>query len=587
MATAMSSVSSGARQDSSVSSHFWRAPHRKVALLLALSLVLAFTASGITIFSLRAPSEQVDSAALRLVPVSTQLENAQTIMAGLNKKALAAMLLPAADRAAASGLLAADYASLSSSLAAYRSQSLDLPGEAALRTIFETQFAAQNELAVRLLTPAPVDATQVNQYATIAADLSLVLNQIHSIYADRIASETHGAVGGLRATRLRSIECVALGVLILTIVALLMIHALRRNWRTSELFAQHNELETRLHRALEMAADEASVYEIVQEALVKDEHSLQAELLVADSSRAHLRRVLATNLADDGGGCPVGSPVDCPAARRGQTQVFASSRDLDACPQLRHRAGGPLSCACIPVSIAGNTVGIVHAMSQEHSPPSPGTVATLELVARRAGERIGMLRAFARSETQARTDPLTGLLNRRSLENQARDIIESGFDYSIAYGDLDHFKLLNDVHGHDAGDNALRLFSRVLRNSVRPTDVPARYGGEEFVVVLPQCNVADARVVLERVRQQLAMAQRDGHGPEFTVSFGIASSERHDSFSDTVEAADGALLAAKAGGRNRIVIADAATFVDVQQTEEPGAATTTDLDQTDQPVAAS
>ena len=64
--------------------------------------------------------------------------------------------------------------------------------------------------------------------------------------------------------------------------------------------------------------------------------------------------------------------------------------------------------------------------------------------------------------------------------------------YIVAYGDLDHFKQLNDVYGHDAGDRALRLFARVVRDSLRPNDIPARYGGEEFVLVIPECTVADA-----------------------------------------------------------------------------------------------
>ncbi len=166
-----------------------------------------------------------------------------------------------------------------------------------------------------------------------------------------------------------------------------------------------------------------------------------------------------------------------------------------------------------------------------------------------------MLRAFARSEMQAKTDPLTGLLNRRSLEASARDLVDNGEHYVVAYADLDHFKVLNDVHGHDAGDRALRLFARVLRDSVRPSDIPARYGGEEFVVVLPDCGAADALLVMERVRNVLAVAVADGAAPEFTVSVGVAESSISKTFSETIEAADTALLHAKATGRDRVVVA--------------------------------
>ena len=117
--------------------------------------------------------------------------------------------------------------------------------------------------------------------------------------------------------------------------------------------------------------------------------------------------------------------------------------------------------------------------------------------------------------------------------------------------------MLNDTHGHEAGDQALRLFSRVLRDSVRPADIAARYGGEEFVVVLPDCNIETATAVLERVRERLALALTNGRVPSFTVSFGLAASAAGDTFDEIVALADHALLAAKSDGRNRVVLAAA------------------------------
>jgi diguanylate cyclase (GGDEF)-like protein len=136
-----------------------------------------------------------------------------------------------------------------------------------------------------------------------------------------------------------------------------------------------------------------------------------------------------------------------------------------------------------------------------------------------------------------------------------RDLQESGVQYSVAYGDLDHFKRLNDVFGHDAGDRALRTFSQVLRDSLRPADIPCRYGGEEFVIVLPGCGVPEAVQVLERVMQRMAERLSAGHHPHFTVSFGLASSDQAPDFTQVVALADEALLQAKSGGRNEIVIA--------------------------------
>jgi len=136
-----------------------------------------------------------------------------------------------------------------------------------------------------------------------------------------------------------------------------------------------------------------------------------------------------------------------------------------------------------------------------------------------------------------------------------RDLRADGFPYALAYGDLDHFKALNDTHGHDAGDQALRLFARVLGDSLRPGDIAARYGGEEFVVVLPNCSTVTAMSILERVRESLALALNAGQVPPFTVTFGLASSAYATDFDDIVAIADQALLDAKTLGRNRVALA--------------------------------
>ena len=122
--------------------------------------------------------------------------------------------------------------------------------------------------------------------------------------------------------------------------------------------------------------------------------------------------------------------------------------------------------------------------------------------------------------------------------------------YSVAYGDLDDFKKLNDVFGHDAGDRSLRTFAQVLRDALRPSDIPCRYGGEEFVVVLPACPISEAVTVLERVREQTALRLTSGRLPSFTMSFGVASSDQAGDFEQVVALADGALLRAKGAGRD-------------------------------------
>jgi hypothetical protein len=104
----------------------------------------------------------------------------------------------------------------------------------------------------------------------------------------------------------------------------------------------------------------------------------------------------------------------CPAIRRGQTLVFPSSDDIDACPYLLDRSYGACSATCVPVNVAGRSIGGLHAVAPPAQPPGPGQVARLEALASQGGARVGMLRVMERTHLQAATDSLTGLINRRT-----------------------------------------------------------------------------------------------------------------------------------------------------------------------------
>ena len=125
-------------------------------------------------------------------------------------------------------------------------------------------------------------------------------------------------------------------------------------------------------------------------------------------------------------------------------------------------------------------------------------------------------------------------------------------------GDLDFFKVLNDTHGHDAGDRALRLFSRTLRDALRSNDLVCRYGGEEFIIAFPGLSTDATGRALARVQEQLILALSAGSVPPFTASFGVACSGDADTLEDLCRAADIALFRAKREGRNRIVLDEGA-----------------------------
>ena len=320
-----------------------------------------------------------------------------------------------------------------------------------------------------------------------------------------------------------------------------------------EAIVHTQEFEARLRKALDMAQQEKDVMAVVS--AVADFAGLDegVEVLMADNSRAHVNAAINTHTIH---GCAVPTPGACAAIRSGQLQTFSSSNDFDACPYFRQRGGeNELSAACVPLNIMGQASGVLHAVSLTDWVRRPEKLEMVSVIGARLGERLSVVRAFARSQAQAATDPLTGLLNRRSLGEELRILVASGQPYTISYGDLDNFKKLNDTHGHDAGDRALRLFAKVIRETLRPGDLVGRWGGEEFVAVLPASGVDATVSALERVRAKLAEALESGTCPAYTVSFGVAASEGGDPMDGILTKADSALLEAKRAGRNRTIVA--------------------------------
>jgi two-component system cell cycle response regulator len=195
-----------------------------------------------------------------------------------------------------------------------------------------------------------------------------------------------------------------------------------------------------------------------------------------------------------------------------------------------------------------------------------------ELLARvKAGCRLldserSLNEALAQIRALSVTDSLTGLFNRRYLDEQLKREVDRAERYgrplSLVMADLDHFKALNDQFGHAAGDAAIQWFADCLRASARiSTDWAARYGGEEFVLVLPETALPDAVLVAEKVRSACRSEKLSLPGGEITVtaSFGV-SALRLDTHSFSAEillkAADEALYASKRSGRNQVTRAD-------------------------------
>ncbi len=164
-----------------------------------------------------------------------------------------------------------------------------------------------------------------------------------------------------------------------------------------------------------------------------------------------------------------------------------------------------------------------------------------------------------RFRRDAEHDPLTGLLNRRSLERHVDRLTSSGERFALLFVDIDHFKRINDEFGHEAGDDVLRTVAERMADGIRPGDLLGRYGGEEFLILVTGAGRESARLVAERQRKHIeTMPAPHPRLSKVTVSIGAAAFDPRDQEEGTeqlLRRADLALYRAKHAGRNRVVMA--------------------------------
>ena len=211
-----------------------------------------------------------------------------------------------------------------------------------------------------------------------------------------------------------------------------------------------------------------------------------------------------------------------------------------------------------PTVVAAAYVGMVVVVLLSSTFLTTRVQSTREHLRRQKAE---LAQALEQIRQLATHDDLTGLLNRRAMldrmQLEQHRSLRSGSPLLIAQLDIDHFKAVNDTHGHAAGDLVLQSFADTVRRNVRDTDVLARWGGEEFVLLLCDTPAADAVALMERLRQAVQAMQvpvaQGGQPITVTVSIGLARHAPADPLAGTLERADRALYAAKAGGRNRVV----------------------------------
>jgi len=261
------------------------------------------------------------------------------------------------------------------------------------------------------------------------------------------------------------------------------------------------------------------------------------------------------------------SATDCWALRRGRLHVVHDRDSELRCPHVEEPIAAGLLCE--PLVAQTETLGLLHVQVRRRATGKARAALfadrerLVETLGRQLALALGNIRLRATLREQSARDPLTGLFNRRymeeSLDRELRRATREGYGLGLLLADLDNFKQLNDAFGHAAGDAVLRRIGRFLGAAVRGEDIACRFGGEEFVVILPKASLDDTYRRAEALREGIKTKPLDestGLYPTATMSVGVAAYPEHGaSAAQLILAADSAMYLAKGQGRDRVVVA--------------------------------
>ncbi len=258
-------------------------------------------------------------------------------------------------------------------------------------------------------------------------------------------------------------------------------------------------------------------------------------------------------------------PTPMVAAVRSRELIVANDMDLYSRPHIdgSHRAFArnyrTSSCIIAPLICHGRVVGVLNLADRHDGDKFTGEdIAIVELFRQLIGASLGNINLFEKTQRQAKTDGLTGMLNHRAfyevLETELRRSQRYGGQISIIMADIDNLKPINDTFGHRAGDMAIKQISRRISACIRQIDAAARYGGDEFAIILPNTSLADAVVVAERMVTLVSGTPMVWEEQEIalSVSVGVGQYGSEVCPDDVTKATDQALYAAKQAGKNTV-----------------------------------
>jgi diguanylate cyclase (GGDEF)-like protein len=350
-------------------------------------------------------------------------------------------------------------------------------------------------------------------------------------------------------------------VLVVTVLALVavatMIRAglmLRRLLRSQARDRGYAESSSEFTGRLQATEDEDEAHELLRRQLERTHPGSRAVVLSRNNSDDRLlARTTLTELEELRPALAHASPRACLAIRFATGHSEGDARDPLMSCEVCGRLPGVSSCE--PLVVGGEVIGSV-LVSEPDATEWADPRRIRETVAQ-AAPVLGNLRNLALAQLRAATDPLTGLPNQRSVRDTLKRMVAQASrtitPLSTVLVDLDHFKQINDVHGHDRGDEVLAAAGVAFRNVIRESDFVGRYGGEEFLILLPGTDKPGAVQVAEAVRAAIAAIRVAGIDRPITASCGVAVLP--DDAGDAVtlfRATDRALYVAKSEGRDRV-----------------------------------